>query len=180
MNKKREIKVGNRMIGDGHSNFITAEIGINHNGSIDIAKKLIDGAKLAGCDAVKFQKRSPELCVPKDLPCRVGIQDRVLGFNGTLYGHDPDHGRNLELLQHGNQVGHFLAHELFPEFEELLGRVRPEDRRVPQLDHGGKEIAILHGAPSRVFPLPTVHKATTGQSSSPNAKAKSSNSSPAG
>ena len=38
--------------------FITAEIGINHNGSIDIAKKLIDAAKAAGCDAVKFQKRT--------------------------------------------------------------------------------------------------------------------------
>ena len=41
-----------------------AEIGINHNGSIDLAKKLIDVAASAGCDAVKFQKRTPELCVP--------------------------------------------------------------------------------------------------------------------
>ena len=38
--------------------FITAEIGINHNGSIDVAKQLIDVAKSAGCDAVKFQKRT--------------------------------------------------------------------------------------------------------------------------
>ena len=38
--------------------FVTAEIGINHNGSIDIAKKLIDMAKTADCDAVKFQKRT--------------------------------------------------------------------------------------------------------------------------
>ncbi len=44
--------------------YIIAEIGINHNGSIDIAKKLIDAASLAGCNAVKFQKRTPELCVP--------------------------------------------------------------------------------------------------------------------
>ena len=66
MEKKREIKVGNRMIGDGHPVFIIAEIGINHNGSLDIAKKLIQGAKNAGADAVKFQKRTPEICVPKD------------------------------------------------------------------------------------------------------------------
>lgn len=46
--------------------FVIAEIGINHNGSIEIAKKLIDGAVLAGCDAVKFQKRTPERCVPVD------------------------------------------------------------------------------------------------------------------
>lgn len=64
--RKVEIQIGNRMVGDGHPVFIIAEIGINHNGSMDIVKKLIDGAVLAGCDAVKFQKRTPELCVPKD------------------------------------------------------------------------------------------------------------------
>lgn len=46
--------------------FVIAEIGINHNGDLDIAKKLIDGAALAGADAVKFQKRTPDLCVPDD------------------------------------------------------------------------------------------------------------------
>jgi len=45
--------------------FIIAEIGINHNGDIEIAKKLIDIATLSGCDAVKFQKRSPDICVPE-------------------------------------------------------------------------------------------------------------------
>lgn len=44
--------------------YIIAEIGINHNGDLTIAKKLIDAAYIAGCDAVKFQKRTPELCVP--------------------------------------------------------------------------------------------------------------------
>ncbi|NTW48246.1 MAG: N-acetylneuraminate synthase [Chlorobiales bacterium] len=61
-----EVKIGNKWVGDGHPTFIIAEIGINHNGSMDVAKKLIDGAALAGCDAVKFQKRTPEICVPKD------------------------------------------------------------------------------------------------------------------
>jgi N-acetylneuraminate synthase len=45
--------------------YIIAEIGINHNGDIDIAKKLIDIAVLSGCDAVKFQKRNPDKCVPE-------------------------------------------------------------------------------------------------------------------
>ena len=40
--------------------YIIAEIGINHNGSLDTAKKLIDVAAVAGCDAVKFQKRNPD------------------------------------------------------------------------------------------------------------------------
>jgi N-acetylneuraminate synthase len=47
--------------------FIIAEIGINHNGDLNIAKKLIDVAIDAGCNAVKFQKRTPEICIPKKL-----------------------------------------------------------------------------------------------------------------
>lgn len=62
----RTINVGNKKIGEGQPAYIIAEIGINHNGSVDIAKKLIDGAAEAHCDAVKFQKRTPEICVPKD------------------------------------------------------------------------------------------------------------------
>jgi len=44
---------------------VVAEIGINHNGSVALAKDLSTLAKAAGCDAVKFQKRTPELCVPE-------------------------------------------------------------------------------------------------------------------
>jgi len=51
------IKIGTKWVGEGHSCFIVAEIGINHNGSLEIAKKLIDAAVEVGCDAVKFQKR---------------------------------------------------------------------------------------------------------------------------
>ena len=45
--------------------FIIAEIGINHNGSLDNALRLIDIAAVSGCDAVKFQKRNPDVCVPE-------------------------------------------------------------------------------------------------------------------
>jgi len=61
-----KVKAGDTFIGDGESTFIIAEIGINHNGSLKLAKKLIKAAVNAGCNAVKFQKRTPELCVPKD------------------------------------------------------------------------------------------------------------------
>lgn len=54
-----------RHIGHGQPCYIIAEIGINHNGSLDVAKKLIDEAVAAKADAVKFQKRTPEICVPK-------------------------------------------------------------------------------------------------------------------
>jgi len=60
----REIKFGNRMVGDGHPAYIIAEIGINHNGDLDIARQIIDAAVHAGVDAVKFQKRTPEIATP--------------------------------------------------------------------------------------------------------------------
>jgi len=70
-----EVKIGNRLVGGRHPCYIIAEIGINHNGDIDIAKKLIDAAVHAGCDAVKFQKRTidvvytaAELARPRENP----------------------------------------------------------------------------------------------------------------
>lgn len=60
------VKIGNKAIGEGEDVFITAEIGINHNGSIEIAKKLIDVAADAGCDAVKFQKRTVDVVYTKE------------------------------------------------------------------------------------------------------------------
>jgi N-acetylneuraminate synthase len=70
--------------------MITAEIGINHNGDIDIAKKLIDIAKTAGCDAVKFQKRDVEkvyssdvLDSPRDSPWGKTQREQKLGLEFT-------------------------------------------------------------------------------------------------
>lgn len=56
-----EIKIGNTSVGDGFPCYVVAEIGINHNGDIGIAKKLIDVAAASGCQAVKFQKRTIEV-----------------------------------------------------------------------------------------------------------------------
>ena len=58
--------IGGLPIGSKYLCFVVGEIGINHNGDVEVAKKLIDAAKDAGCDAVKFQKRTPEVCVPRD------------------------------------------------------------------------------------------------------------------
>jgi N-acetylneuraminate synthase len=60
----REIKIGSRTVGDGHPAYIIAEIGINHNGDLGIAKQMIDAAVHAGVDAVKFQKRTPDIATP--------------------------------------------------------------------------------------------------------------------
>lgn len=56
--------LGDRPVGYGHPCYIVAEIGINHNGDLAVARRLIDAARDAGCDAVKFQKRTPDLATP--------------------------------------------------------------------------------------------------------------------
>ena len=60
------VRVGSTEIGNGKPVFVIAEIGINHNGDVGTARKLIDVATAAGCDAVKFQKRTPAICVPPE------------------------------------------------------------------------------------------------------------------
>lgn len=62
----KEMRIGDRKIGDGHPVYVIAEIGINHNGDLETARQMILSAKETGADAVKFQKRTPELCVPAD------------------------------------------------------------------------------------------------------------------
>jgi N-acetylneuraminate synthase len=63
---KREIRIGDRMIGEGYPTYVIAEIGNNHNGDLGVCKQIIDAAVHAGVDAVKFQKRTPEISTPLD------------------------------------------------------------------------------------------------------------------
>jgi N-acetylneuraminate synthase len=89
-----EVLLGERPVGDGHPCFVIAEIGINHNGDTQIARKLIDVASLAGCEAVKFQKRTvdvvytpEELAKPRETPFGQtnGDLKRALEFGQAEY-----------------------------------------------------------------------------------------------
>lgn len=89
-----EVRLGDRLVGDGHPCFVMAEIGINHNGDVQTAKKLIDVASLAGCEAVKFQKRTvdvvytpEELAKPRESPFGEtnGDLKRALEFGQAEY-----------------------------------------------------------------------------------------------
>ena len=62
----KTIQIGNRTVGEGYPTYVIGEIGINHNGDMDVTKELIRRAKKAGVDAIKLQKRTPELCVPPE------------------------------------------------------------------------------------------------------------------
>ncbi|MDO9063281.1 MAG: N-acetylneuraminate synthase family protein [Microbacterium sp.] len=62
-----ELQIGPSVVGDGRPVYVIAEIGLNHNGSVDLAKQLIDVAVAAGAQAVKFQNRTPEIATPENM-----------------------------------------------------------------------------------------------------------------
>ena len=102
----REIRIGNRMVGDGHPVYIVAEIGINHNGDVNMAKEMIDAAKHAGVDAVKLQKRTPELCVPPDQ--RGQMRETPWGYISYLdyrYKVEFEDKEYEEIDRHAREVG---------------------------------------------------------------------------
>ena len=105
----KSITIGNRKVGTGHSCYIVAEIGINHNGDIDIAKKLIDLAKVAGCDAVKFQKRTVEV---------VYTPEELAKPRESLYGDtnsDLKYGLEFDLEEY-QEIDRYCKEKKFPWF----------------------------------------------------------------
>jgi N-acetylneuraminate synthase len=101
------VQIGGRHVGEGYPCFIVAEIGINHNGSVEMARKLIDAASLAGCDAVKFQKRTidvvytaEELAKPRESPFGAtnGDLKRGLEFGAAEYDDIDRYCRSKNLL----------------------------------------------------------------------------------
>ncbi|MEI6499637.1 MAG: N-acetylneuraminate synthase family protein [Armatimonadota bacterium] len=102
----KDIRIGGVAVGDGHPCYVIAEIGINHNGDVAVAKKLIDLAEAAGCNAVKFQKRtidvvySPEeLAKPRESPFGMtnGDLKRGLEFGRSEYEEIDEYCREEEI-----------------------------------------------------------------------------------
>jgi N-acetylneuraminate synthase len=105
----KNITIGNRQVGDGNPCYIVAEIGINHNGDIDIAKKLIDLAKVAGCDAVKFQKRTVDVVYsPEEL-----AKPRESPYGDT--NGDLKYGLEFELEEY-REIDRYCKEKKFPWF----------------------------------------------------------------
>lgn len=103
----REVNIGGRIVGDGQPCFIIAEIGINHNGDLEIAKQLINQAHQVGCDAVKFQKRTVdvvytpgELAQPRESPFgnTNGDLKRGLEFGLEEYKVIDEHCKKLAII----------------------------------------------------------------------------------
>jgi N-acetylneuraminate synthase len=129
----REIKIGSHLVGDGHPVYIIAEIGINHNGDVDIAKKLIDAAKHGGADAVKFQKRTPELCVPEHQ--RNQMRETPWGYTTYLdYRYKVEFGRDeyAEIDRYCKEVGiAWLASSWDIPSLEFIEAFNPPCHKVP-------------------------------------------------
>ncbi len=100
------MQIGNKLIGRNHPCYIVAEVGINSNGNIQVAKQLIGAAKDVGCNAVKFQKRTLDICVPKHMKDR--MKDTPWGRISYM-----DYKRRLEFDR-------FEYEELF-DFAAMLG-----------------------------------------------------------
>ncbi|HPR35710.1 MAG TPA: N-acetylneuraminate synthase family protein, partial [Anaerolineaceae bacterium] len=129
----REVSIGNRKIGDGYPAYIIGEIGINHNGDIDVAKKLMEVAKNAGADAVKFQKRTPELCVPEHQ--RSQMRDTPWGYITYLdyrYKVEFDEEDYTEIDRFAKEIGidWFASSWDIPSLE-FIERFNPPAHKLP-------------------------------------------------
>jgi N-acetylneuraminate synthase len=106
-----EIQIGNTLVGDTHPCYVIAEIGINHNGDIDLAKRIIDVAVAAGCNAVKFQKRTIEVVYSEEELARP--RESPFGTtNGELkYGleFDQQEYEELDLYCKDKQIAWFAS-----------------------------------------------------------------------
>lgn len=131
----REVSIGNRKIGDGHPAYIIGEIGINHNGDINVAKKLMEVARNVGADAVKFQKRTPELCVPEHQ--RNQMRDTPWGYITTLIiATKWNSMRNLtqkSIVLPGKSVSIGLHPPgISPRWRSSIGSIRPPTKFLPR------------------------------------------------
>lgn len=146
------VQIGQRKVGHEHPCFIVAEVGINHNGSLETAKKLIDVAKEAGCDAVKFQKRTvdvvytpDELAKPRENPfgptnghLKRGLEfgkkeykeiDRYAKERGLLWFASPWDEESVDFLEQFNPPCYKIASASLTD-NGLLKHIRAKGRPI--------------------------------------------------
>lgn len=129
----KAVKIGEQWVGEGYPTYVVAEIGINHNGDIDIAKRLMAEAKNAGVDAVKFQKRTPELCVPPEQ--RNQMRDTPWGYITYLdyrYKVEFDAEQYAEIDRYAREIGITWFASVWDEPSvDFLERYNPVAYKVP-------------------------------------------------
>ena len=151
------IRIGNRLVGDDQPCFIVAEIGINHNGDVDHAKRLISVALAAGCDAVKFQKRTvdvvytaEELAKPRENPFGPTNGDLKYGleFEEEEYEEINAFCKSVKMLWFASPWDEssvdFLEHFRIPVYK-IASASLTDDRLLRHIRATGKPIILSTG-----------------------------------
>ena len=143
---RKTIKLGQRNVGDGYPTYIVGEIGINHNGNLEIAKSLMLAAKKAGIDAVKFQKRTPKICVPLDQQGQ--MRDTPWGYMTYLdyrYKVEFDEADYTEIDRYARELGldWFASSWDIPSLE-LMEKFNPLTHKIPSALLTDKELLRAH------------------------------------
>lgn len=142
----REVKIGSHWVGDSHPTYVVGEVGINHNGDIEIAKSLMNAAKKAGVDAVKFQKRTPEICVPLEQQSQ--MRETPWGYISYLeyrYKTEFDREAYQEIDRHAKELGidWFASSWDIPSLE-FIQQFDPPTHKIPSALLTDKELLRAH------------------------------------
>jgi sialic acid synthase SpsE/sugar phosphate isomerase/epimerase len=153
-----EIKIGDRLVGDGHPTYVIAEIGVNHNGLLALALELIDVAVDAGADAVKFQKRSLDKLYAKKYLDNANAGEKTLRYLlPILQQVELSDDAYYEIVDHCNKKGiTFMASAFDPESADFLDQLgvpafkvaSADMTNLPLLDHlieKGKPLILSTG-----------------------------------
>ena len=153
----KEVTIGNSKIGEGHPTYIIGEIGINHNGILSNAKQLMLAAKKAGVNAVKFQKRTPEICVPKEQQSQ--MRDTPWGYITYLdyrYKVEFDREAYQEIDSYAKELGidWFASSWDIPSLE-FMESFNPVTHKIPSALLTDKELLRAHRDTGRPLILST-------------------------
>lgn len=153
-----EIKIGDRLIGDGHPTYVIAEIGVNHNGLLALALELIDASVHAGADAVKFQKRQLDKLYAKKYLDNANAGEKTLRYMlPILQQVELSDDAYFEIVEYCKKKGiTFLASAFDPESADFLEQLDVPAYKVasadmtnlPLLDHlieKGKPLILSTG-----------------------------------
>ena len=151
------VRLGDRDVGDGRPCLIFAEIGINHNGDVQVAKKLVDVAALAGCEAVKFQKRTidvvysqDELAKPRETPFgdTNGDLKRGLEFGSDEYEEIDEYCRSKPIAWTAScwdEASIDFVERFDPPFHKIASACLTDDGLLRRARATGKPIVLSTG-----------------------------------
>jgi N-acetylneuraminate synthase len=145
---RNSVRLGERIIGDDQPVYIVGEIGINHNGDLEVARSLMLAAKKAGIDAVKFQKRTPEICVPPEQQSQ--MRDTPWGYITYLdyrYKVEFDEAAYTEIDRYAKELGldWFASSWDIPSLE-FMEKFNPPAHKIPSALLTDKELLRAHRA----------------------------------